>query len=274
MRHSQAGFDVARGLAALIVFMAHICQMFFWPVWGADSWPAHASSYAAQGAVAVFFVLSGYLITQSIQQNVKRNGIFDAGAYTASRITRIYPPLIGSIGVCVVVWAIIHGLGLPAARATLHPGEIGRALTMQDGMLDINGPLWSLFVEFRLYLVALAVACWWRGTGLARAPASILAIWAIMALKPQVWWCLIWALGSLTAVLGWRVPGGDIPWPKWLTATGSFSYSLYVLHFPLILLALALSLNWAVAAVLILAITIPFARVTENQRYFKALLSK
>lgn len=278
--------DVARGLAALLVFGAHISQVLFSRFTLPGSQLEILSGRAGQLAVAVFFLLSGHLITKSIFKNVERNGVFDAGDYMAARITRIYPPLIGAIAVCVAVWGLVHGLGLPGERVALHPGEIARALTMQDGMLDINGPLWSLFVEFRLYIVALAVAAWWRGTRLIQVISTILALWAVLALKPQGWYCLLWGLGSLTAALKLRVPHERVRWPRLLIASGNVSYSLYILHFPLLLLAVALTQNWvgdslprqvgvAVgAAVAILAITIPFAKVFENQRFFRALLSR
>lgn len=47
-----------------------------------------------------------------------------------------------------------------AARDMVHLslGEIVRTLLMLQGMLEINGPLWSLYMEAKLYVMFAALA--------------------------------------------------------------------------------------------------------------------
>ncbi|HEX2939443.1 MAG TPA: hypothetical protein VHO91_00235, partial [Rhodopila sp.] len=73
-------------------------------------------------------------------------------------------------------------------------------------------------------------------------------------------------------------------YPRWLVASGGISYSLYVIHWPLLLLALSLTQAWmgasyvrtamvaASAVGLIIPFTIGFARVFERQAFYRQLL--
>ena len=83
-------------------------------------------------------------------------------------------------------------------------------------------------------------------------------------------------------LFGWRAL--DRAYPRWLVRTGDFSYTLYVVHFPVLALVLAFSLDWigtslyrsAVCGIVAFAIAIMFARAlakfVERPKYFKALL--
>jgi peptidoglycan/LPS O-acetylase OafA/YrhL len=305
---------------------------------------------AARHAVLLFFLLSGHLVTRSIVLNIRRNGEFDIAEYAASRIARIYPPLLGAIGICVIGWLLVHSLNLPGGLAyglpgdlyrvresfALHPGEIIAALTMQGGLLISDGPLWTLFIEFQIYMLAMFCATWWRPDLLSKVWTGIIALMAIMLLRYQVAFVVIWAMGAaseilvlkrrivlpvaavavaLAAALVLRTPAFlgpmmDTPpglaiqillcvpysallfstmaerfrYPTALVATGGFSYSLYVIHFPLLLLGLSISQNWighslvrtfAVAAACVLVVlpfTIFFAKVFEQQSLIKTKL--
>lgn len=349
-QHAHARLDVARGVAAFLVFLAHLCSVFFLRLVGPENLLGEVLSVLSRHAVLVFFLMSGNLITHSILHNVRRNGRFDAVEYAASRVARIYPPLLGTIMICLAVWLIVRGLELPGVakpyglagdlyrvRETFafSMGEVVRVLTMRGGLLEIDGPLWSLYIEFQVYIVAMAVAAFWRGGMVARVVCGILALYCAWLLRGQVFFVLVWMLGAMTAF--WTPPrrvllpatgaallaavaalvlssalysaGMDrldgyvlqlvccvpyatllffthttVRYPRWLIATGNFSYSLYVAHFPLLLLGLSLGQDWigqdmartwmvaSATAVLTLAFVIPFAAFTEQQGRFKALL--
>jgi len=349
-QHAYARLDMARGVAALAVFIAHLGDVFFYRLIGPHHVVAQALSILARHAVLVFFLMSGNLITRSIMMNIHRNDRFDVVEYGAARLARIYPPLLGAIVVCVGVWLLVHFLHLPGGavpfglpgdlyrvreKFTLSTGDLIYALTMRGGLLEADGPLWSLYVEFQVYVVAMAVAALWRGGWLARIVSCLLALICLRLLMGQLFFVLVWAFGAVTAL--WIAPrrillagtvlaiaailvslftapslfstgmdrlDGQVlqliccvpyaallfymrparPYPRWLIATGNFSYSLYVAHFPLLMLALSLSQGWigydigrtwlvaGIAGASVIAFIIPFAAVTEQQGKFKRLL--
>jgi peptidoglycan/LPS O-acetylase OafA/YrhL len=350
-QHVHVRLDVVRGVAALLVFAAHITQIFFWRLWGAQATAAVVAGTVARHSVLVFFLLSGNLITQSIRSNIRRHGRFDIADYAVSRVARIYPPLLGSISICVVALAIIYTLKLPGWSPYGLVGDVYRArvdfsfsakeiltvLAMKGGLLTPNGALWSLFIEFRIYLVAMAVAAWWQRDWLARIWTLLVGVVAALFLHDSSLYVAIWLMGAATAFMRPRqraafavagiavlIVGASIVWrrellgagtdslpgqvlqivcclaycavlfffhpnwryPKPLIATGNFSYSLYIIHFPLLLLLLSLSQNFighsaartalvaVIGALTILGVAIPFAALLERPAYFKSLIFK
>ncbi len=344
-----AHLDVLRGLMAIIVLFSHASQVLIWRLVGGEGAVAVAAKTGGRLAVIVFFLLSGYLITRSIQANIARHGHFMVMDYVTSRLARIYPPFLGALLLSALVWAIIHGLGLVGAAQYGLSGDLYRvrdsfsitasdllsAAVMQAGFVGANGSLWTLYLEVHLYTAVLALSAWRvQGIGprilciLAGAAGfyamrfaiplagiwflgALFAVWsprpgprlvvaaaagsaalAIFAAQPQLFgldmdtspgrWSELapaLAIGALilTAAPRWR-------YPRWLIATGGFSYSLYVVHWPLLMLALSLTQNWtahslwralAVCTISILAIipaAMAFASVTERQRILTASL--
>lgn len=212
-----------RGVSAVVVLGAHVVQVHFLRIVGLGS-PLHKlSSVASEYAVIVFFILSGYLIAHTLEANIKCNGSLRLGSYVAARIARLYPPFLYAVGVSLVVFLVMDFFGLPgrsgplrlpgdlyAVREVVHLslGEIVRAGFMLQGMLEVNGPLWSLYMEAKLYVLfacALAVISGGRGivwkliltaifyyiakAGVELNPgfAGYAAFWLIGALAYYVW---------------------------------------------------------------------------------------
>jgi peptidoglycan/LPS O-acetylase OafA/YrhL len=348
-QHVFVRLNVARGMAALAVFASHIGSILFLRLIGNDHPAAVALSIVSRHAVLVFFLLSGNLITRSINLNIRRNGQFEFADYLSARIARIYPPFLGSVAICVMVWLLIRILHLPGAYPYGLPGDLFRirdvfqfrpaemiqAVVMRGGLLTVNGPLWSLFIECQIYVAVMAVAALSRRDLLSRVASILLALVVFGYLRDQMFFVAVWCVGALTALwipgrrltwtacllslaaLGWIVldrpellgsraetlPGQlvqlaccivyaamlffllpPLRYPRFLVATGNFSYSLYIIHFPLLMLALSLGQNWighsmartwivaGVATIAILSVTVPFAKVTEQQARFKRLL--
>ena len=158
-----------RGLAAIAVAMAHIFQFFL-----ARYHPEYYRyvGLIAQSSVMVFFVMSGYLIGVSIQNNKSKNGYFAMSKYAISRFQRIYPPLVLSL-VIILLMAFMapHVFESGAQRfATASdefikgrgifywPSQIFSVLTFTNGLLPqgtpFNTPLWSLPFEAWYYVLA------------------------------------------------------------------------------------------------------------------------
>lgn len=360
--------NAVRGAAALVVVLAHAIQVFILRITGTDNLLAVASGQMATHAVYVFFIVSGYLITQSIFKNYQRNGRrFDAMEYLVARVARIYPPLIFAIVLTVGIYLAIDVLSLPGGpegsaqplglatdlyrvreRFEIEPGGITNAIMMDNGLLQANGPLWSLCIEWRVYLVAgalgMAVAA---RTHLARIVGLTLTGFAAYKLRMvnenYLFYACVWLIGSSVALLEirgvqWRMPRHVLHaiavavvsvavlfpdlrssgiaiksapgfalqlllclcWaaflfplpaaatPSWvrrqLMRLGDYSYTLFIIHFPIMLGALALTVEATgqrlglavtvacVSLVASLLVSAAAARFVENKTAAAALL--
>jgi peptidoglycan/LPS O-acetylase OafA/YrhL len=322
-----------RGLAAAVVLLAHVVQLHFLRFVGLGTPLHHISSVASEYAVVVFFILSGYLIAHTLEENVERNGRLRLDVFAAARIARLYPTFLFAICISLVVFAVLDFLGLPgragpmafpddlyAARkfVNLGLGDVGRALVMLQGMLDINGPLWSLYIEAKLYaLYAIVIALVVGQRSLLQKLALMLVFYLVAKAGVKynsgfLAYALIWMIGALAYYIwsdrrNWSgrlgvccslivvIAIADIwrGWQSeaviWSTARDVFvamaiawllfkkrvqvpagkrladcSYSLYVTHFPVLLLGQALLIHagneslTATALMVALSVTVVF----------------
>lgn len=120
----------------------------------------------------MFFVMSGYLIGTSIQNNMYRNGHFAMSDYAMSRFRRIYPPLVMSLVIVLFMSALapyVFESGAQKFATTADefikgrgifywPSQIFSVLTFTNGLLPqgtpFNTPLWSLPFEAWYYVLA------------------------------------------------------------------------------------------------------------------------
>lgn len=328
MKVADEGMSSVRGVAALVVVAAHAVQIFLIRLLGLDHVIAKMAAQMAVHAVFVFFIVSGYLITISIIKNCQRNGGgFNLIEYTSARISRIYPPLIFAIAICSVLYLLIRLFELPGndlsggspyglpndlytARNTftIKSDDIINALLMNNGLLQVDGPLWSLCVEWRIYI---AVAClamliatkkniyrilwggifilsltklkaidgnaffyltiWLTGGGVAIGHAFkfrfdarirriigvglVSVIGIIVYFNPEILlasrrlsnnqerafqflWCILW----LCILFPW-VDYDKTFFRRTLIGLGGFSYTLFIIHFPVMLFLMSLLQN-------------------------------
>lgn len=218
-----------RGVAAAVVLLSHIVQLQFLRFIGLNT-PLHKiSSITSEYAVVVFFILSGYLIAHTLEANIERNGKLRLDIYLAARIARLYPPFLYAVGVSITVFLTMEFFGLPGRReplslpgdfyaareiVDLSLGEIKQALFMLRGMFEINGPLWSLYIEAKLYvLFALALALI-TGGGIVRKLIYVVVFYYVakagLELNPGfAAYAAIWLIGALAHYVwnersGWR----------------------------------------------------------------------
>jgi len=295
----------ARGLAAGVVFASHIVQISLLRFTGLGTATHHISSFLSEYAVLVFFVISGFLITNSLEASARGTGLPNLWIFAAARIARLYPPMLYAIGISLAIYwtmGFFHlpgratPLGLPgdlyAARdiIAVTRADIIGALTMTQGLLDLNGPLWSLYIEAKLYvLFACAVGLLTRPrriwlalvfylvarSGMTKNPGfeTYAAMWLIGALayylagkaeRPRnrivltvsliaaclsAKFCLepptVYSVGKLSFDL---LFSAAVAWLLFVRRTivplgsnlADFSYSLYITHFPVLLLAQSL----------------------------------
>ena len=171
--------------------------------------------------VACFFVISGFLVTQSW---LARERVIP---FVAARVLRIYPALIAAVALTIALAGISSALDWGRFLADPQTLEyivhvtpaweirhrLPGAFPVNPIPHDVNGSLWTLPVELRLYVAILAVGA--AGL-LARRIAWFAALWVLLALS--LWrpdWLpmlppdmatrdlvLLFALGSLACV--WR----------------------------------------------------------------------
>jgi peptidoglycan/LPS O-acetylase OafA/YrhL len=211
-------FDVTRGVAAIVVLIAHTAE-----VYGAGSWAEMASSWAARFAVLAFFLLSGRLITASIASNIGRNGRFDPVDYLFSRVARLYPPLLFAVILVVAVVTIIHVFGLPGSNGTplgtlrasgisFTLSELVKCLLLYDGLAVVDGPLWTLYIEVKLYIAAAGIAMLAFGHSpavrLIGVALAAFVMWTGGSYHHVSFWffAVIWCFGAFTNMQGARQP--------------------------------------------------------------------
>lgn len=155
-------FHLLRLLAALAVIYGHSYHITGQP--GGDLFLMTVGFKFIGGvAVDMFFVISGFLICGSLERN-------SVGAYLAARCLRIFPAMIVLLLISVFVlgplltantgywanpqtWRYLFNNGSMWSTEYFLPGVFAGN---PDGA--VNGSLWSLPVEFRLYLLFLLLS--------------------------------------------------------------------------------------------------------------------
>jgi peptidoglycan/LPS O-acetylase OafA/YrhL len=166
-----------RLVLASLVIVSHVPQII-------DGNPSRDPLYWLTGtmglggaAVSGFFVISGYLIAASFQNQPTIR------AYLARRIARIYPAFLIASLFCVVVAAPIGGVSWAAIAAAV-PDLLERAFWLNGPEIrgayagthyaSINGSMWTIAHEFRCYLLVIVLGV--IGAFRWRASVPLLAV--------------------------------------------------------------------------------------------------
>ncbi len=136
--------------------------------------------------VDIFFVISGYLITQLIAREM-RAGEFSVWRFYERRMRRIFPALFAMLAVCTLACAIIflpedfRRFGRNSVTTALFSSNIG--FWLKTGYFDgetYDQPLihtWSLAVEEQFYILfpLFLLSIWWLGNRSVRAVLTAVA---------------------------------------------------------------------------------------------------
>ena len=229
-------FNLIRLVAAWLVIYGHA-----WAITGAAGGDLFArmteTKFAGAFAVDVFFVVSGFLIAASLQRNTVRG-------YLASRALRIFPALIACIALSVFVLGpmVTTSTGYWSSADTWRylwsNATLWRAEYALPGVFDtlprtaVNGSLWTLPIEVRLYLALLVASL----CGVLTAKRYVLP------------WLL--ALAGAACFAWWRAP-----LPAWL-ANDVWCVAFFITGTALWLFRDRVRLSWVgVVALLALAAT-------------------
>jgi peptidoglycan/LPS O-acetylase OafA/YrhL len=220
-RGGHYGFlDALRGLSCLWVVLNHVKipdlqEQLPHQVW---LWGFH---HGATGVI-VFFVLSGFVISSSVDR-VTFDGR-SASRFALRRLLRLTPPYYASI-VAALVISVTSDFVKNDPVAFPTPGQLLAHLFYLPGVLRmpvINGVYWTLFLEVQFYVVFGLL--WWlvgRTGGLTDRRARLVLvvaacgtlIWPIgnfnFFIEPFFWGYAYSFLGG--ALLYWAYRG-SIPW--------------------------------------------------------------
>ncbi len=233
VKHKYIWLDLFRGLAALEVFLSHLRSLMF-KSYSAD----HSGSFKkvfyfitgfAHQAVIVFFVLSGFFITDTIFRSLdKRN--FSPEGYGTDRLVRLWIVLIPGLILTLMIDSIgVHFFGSNQAYTGIfYMSDINVAahLTTANFIGDIfflqgilvttfgsNSPLWSLANEFWYYALFPLILFIFRKNSIIvkiSLTAVTIAIFLFIG-KDMSLYFLIWLIGSGLVGLKRNFSGPSVP---------------------------------------------------------------
>ena len=213
-------FQLIRLFAAACVVLFHSFALTGrWtqePLWRI----AHELNFGALG-VKIFFVISGFLVTRSW---LSRRAIVP---FAAARVLRIYPALVAATLVTILLAGASSTLAWSTFLADAQTIDYAWRVALGWQIVyrlpasfptnpfphDVNGSLWTLPIELRLYVGLLAAGAVGLLTRRAWWLAAVLAMIALFALRPE-WFplapndavvrelALLFGLGSLA--YAWR----------------------------------------------------------------------
>lgn len=190
--------DGLRGIAAVMVVLYHLCGR-------TDA--AWLTQFGYLG-VAVFFVLSGYVITMVVGGNPISWGFL--GRFAARRSLRLDPPYWASILVSIALALLAVKMGV--AKEFPETGDVVLHLFyLQDltGTPAISPVYWTLCLEVQFYLTL--ILCLWTGRGIPLVIAlgawSILEHAHITSLAPHGLFVKYWFAFALGALCYWSHAG-------------------------------------------------------------------
>ncbi len=253
MKSHDNGFDAVRLSAACMVLYSHQFAL-----WGQPEPSLLGMSLGAFG-VAVFFVLSGYLVTHSFVADPH------VGRFLARRLLRLLPALWVNVLVCILGLGLLFST-LPAWEYLTHEktheyllNGLFQPLFHLPGVFGtepINGSLWTLPFELLAYLLLALVGAFLGGQGWRWFTPLGFALVLALALRWQPGFeVLSWGSNLTKAplflsyfMLGALLAAGA---QRWLTAHSLLAMALAALLLPEGSLKAVLSVIAVLGAVLL-----------------------
>jgi peptidoglycan/LPS O-acetylase OafA/YrhL len=236
MRQGTRLLDVVRGIAALLVVFGHSRQFF---LNATDTKLSSLStlqiallipSSVAQESVAVFFVLSGYLVGGQVIRQLRR-GTFTWRLYLTKRLSRMWTVLLPGL-VLSGALAIISLAEYPAVSSRITHSNLSwqvavcNAVFLQESRCSTyatNVALWSLSYEFWFYGIFAAASSAIFALREARARAAALnmlgAVLIVLIFGPKLFLLMpAWLIGVAVAEFEVARPSEEQASGRWKVA--------------------------------------------------------
>jgi peptidoglycan/LPS O-acetylase OafA/YrhL len=277
--------DVLRGQSALIVLFVHIYQECMRASFPVPSAVSTGLIFSARFSVYVFFVLSGFMVWGSILRQTSTKP-FEPGPFCKARLVRLYPPLIFTLLLAVVVYLILTGLGHdpdsfirtdpPANPQSFWVSLLGNLFFLQGmgvgvNVISILQPLWSLSYEFWFYVMAMGAAVvlfkpGWRV--IASILLIILTVGLALLVSPRFFFgLLVWTAGA-TMMWGYSRTRGELL-NRYSTVWISLFIGIVMAAFTVYLARVAkVELTWAQLPAYFAAAAVIAAFVVLSKRIF------
>ncbi|HVU32353.1 MAG TPA: acyltransferase [Opitutaceae bacterium] len=227
-RHSArlVQFDSLRGLAALFVVFHHAC-LTCWQFPAVAISPALAPwlGWLKYGhfSVTLFIVLSGFVIMRPLVSEVRSPSPRRLWrSFFQRRAFRILPPYYVALACSLALLVWFHGW-----KGLRFPDIVGHLLLVHDwgvgAYLSINGPMWSIPVEWHIYFLVPLVFLGWRKIGVVATTLLALVIgYAVFWLIPDPvlrdsaapHFYAIFVLGGAAAIVASHIETGVIRAPS------------------------------------------------------------
>lgn len=222
--------DGIRGLAAVVVVLYHA-----WLFTGLSGQAVSSGQLAVPRliighgylGVPVFIVLSGYVLMLPMARNGTNWYSKGFGNYIFRRGKRILPPYYAALALTLALIAAIpllraaHNTQWDSKIPVTWGGVVSHLFMLQDvshGWIEqINGPMWSVAVEFQIYfLMPLILLLWrflgaWAAVGITVAVSVVPGVLGVAAFA-HPWLLGLFAVGMLAARLTFVRP----PARRWL----------------------------------------------------------
>jgi peptidoglycan/LPS O-acetylase OafA/YrhL len=210
--------DALRGIAAMAVVLFHLREGHHVPLL-ASALPAWAIWVIDHGnlGVAVFFVLSGFVIAHSVYN--ERVTLPFAGRFMLRRSLRLDPPYWSAIALCLAFAALSsfvmpqkHHLGVSFGQLIAHVFYLQELLRYPE----INSVFWTLCLEVQFYLLYMFLLALGKNDPQLLAQGDRLLVVFLGAITIS----LIWPVGLVT-VEPW--PGSFLPlWHGFLLGAAAY----------------------------------------------------
>ena len=222
--HYIGGLDGLRAVAAMAVFMVHFQQ--FSNIGGNlgiidfERWMINGNT-----GVALFFVLSGFLLSGPFWREIQQGSFVNIRAYMINRAVRIMP-----IYYCCL-FGILALKGFQGSEANFNNivSHVFFLHNLKDyQVMSLNPPFWTLAVEFQFYLMLPLLFLLFAKIGFvgARIVALFLIIFVYLAYR--------WCMQYLETYSGWPI-NMPLIWPFGINIESikgqSLTYSLFA-HLP------------------------------------------